>query len=113
MKLPRRWDNITKVSFLQRAVIINSILYYELDNPKMTDKGYDELCKQLVTLQKEINVDDTQYGYAFYDFDGSTGFDLYGRLNEKDRLYLFNIACHIGGKAKKEKPKKKKIGGLF
>ena len=118
-RFPRRWDKKTCMDFLQRKIIINSILYYELDNPLMNDKEYDELSRQLVELHKEVDIESTQYGYVMYDFDGSTGFDLYSRLNDKDKKYLLSmahhllsIAQHIGGIKQIEKPKKKK-GALF
>lgn len=118
-KFPRCWDKISCVNFLQRKIIINSIAYYELDNPVLSDKQYDELCRQLVSLQKTVDISHTQYGYCFQDFDGSTGFDLYGRLNEYDKTYLKHIA-EIGLRSYKsetnpptKKVKKKKKGGLF
>lgn len=108
---PRRWKLKTKIEYLQRKIILNSIAYYELNTNKLTDKQYDELSRQLVAMQAEYpNIIDTQYGYAFYDFDGSTGFDLYHRLNEHDKEYLYNIACHVCGN---NNIKKKKKGGLF
>ena len=82
---PRRWDKITCIDFLQRKIILNSIAYYELNTSQLTDKQYDELSRQLVDMQKEVDIKDTQYGYVFYDFDGTTGFDLYHRLNDKDK----------------------------
>ena len=33
-----------------------------------------------------------QHLVTFYDFDGTTGFDLWGRMNEKDKQYISNIA---------------------
>ena len=115
-KFPRAWDKITCVNFLQRRIILNSIAYYELDSPQITDREYDELSKQLVELQSGIDVDETQYGYCMYDFDGSTGFHLYDRLTESDKVYLIGIA-HDGIRELvklDEKPKKKKRkGGLF
>lgn len=113
-KFPRRWDKLTCVNYLQRKIILNAIAYYELDCSPLSDKEYDELSRQLVELQKDINIQDTQYGYVMYDFDGTTGFDLYSRLNQKDRAYLLQIA-YIGlGKSKKNETKgKKKKGGLF
>lgn len=113
-KFPRRWDKITCINFLQRKIILNCIAYYELNSSPISDKNYDELSKQLVELQKDVNIKDTQYGYIFYDFDGTTGFDLFNRLTDKDKKYLLNIACHtlcIGTTIKKTKIKKK--GGLF
>lgn len=111
-KFPRRWNAIDKVNFLQRKIILNSIAYYELNTSKLTDKEYDELSKQLVWLQKDIDIQQTQYGYVMYDFDGTTGFDLYHRLNLSDKKYLMNIALNIFDCNNKSVTKKKK-GGLF
>lgn len=115
-KFPRRWDDITKVNYLQRKIILNAIAYYELDRSTLSDKDYDELSKQLVEMHKTVNISDTQYGYIMYDFDGTTGFDLYGRLNEKDKKYLMNIALHaLGVKSNKKEAKKLEVkkGRLF
>ena len=112
-RFPRRWDKITCINFLQRKIILNAIAYYELDSPKLSDREYDELSKQLVGLQKDIDIQQTQYGYVMYDFDGTTGFDLYSRLNESDKRYLMQIARHVLGlECAIIKPKRKK-GGLF
>ena len=113
-RFPRRWDKITCINFLQRKIILNSIAYYELNTSRLTDKQYDELSRQLVDMQKDVDIQQTQYGYVMHDFDGTTGFDLYGRLNEQDKKYLMNIACHAleTGKTITKKPNKKK-GGLF
>lgn len=106
-KFPRRWTDKDKIDFLQRKVIINSIIYYELNTSKMTDREYDELSRQLVDMQKDYpDISNTQYGYVMYDFDGTTGFDLYNRLNDKDKAYLKNIAQHITGIGKKKETKK-------
>ena len=111
-RFPRRWDKITCINFLQRKIILNCIAYYHLNTNKLSDKEYDELSKQLVSLQKDININDTQYGYIMYDFDGTTGFDLYDRLNASDKQYLMNIACHVL-QVGTRKTKTKKKGGLF
>ena len=114
-KFPRRWDKLTCINFLQRKIIINCILYYELNENKLSDKEYDELSHQLVELQQDVDVkNDTEYGYCMFDFDGNTGFDLYSRLNVKDKTYLTNIAQNLAGNSIVVKPKpKKKKGGLF
>ena len=107
-KFPRRWDDITKVNYLQRKIILNAIAYYELDRSTLSDKDYDELSKQLVEMHKAVNISDTQYGYIMYD--------LYGRLNEKDKKYLMNIALHVLGVKSNKKEEKKlevKKGRLF
>lgn len=111
-RFPRRWDKITCINYLQRKIILNSIAYYELNTSKLTDKEYDELSRQLVDMQKDVDVQKTQYGYVMYDFDGTTGFDLYHRLNLSDKKYLMNIALNIFGCNNKPVARKKK-GGLF
>lgn len=93
-KMPMRyWDTKTKIEYLQRRIIVYSIAYYELNNNIVSDKYYDEVSKQLVVLQKENKsvAKETIYGYVFHDFDGSTGFDLYDKLNKKDKEYLMEI----------------------
>ena len=50
-----------------------------------------------------------------YDFDGTTGFDLYSRLNEHDKKYLMSIARMATNyiTPKISTLKKKRKGGLF
>lgn len=91
------WSDSTKISYLQRRVIVYSIMYYELNESIVSDTEYDKISKQLVNLQnahKEV-LRDTQYFYCMYDFDGSTGFDLFNRLTKKDKDYLLNVAMFI------------------
>lgn len=87
------YSNLEICSFLQRKIIIHSILYYELDKNILSDKQFDEMSKHLVKLSKKTkNYYESDYFYCFYDFDGSSGFDLYGRLNKHDREYLTHLA---------------------
>lgn len=89
-------DNVHKCNFLQRVIIINSIMYYELNTTKMSDKKFDSVCKQLLDLQKKTkNYNRTQYYYVFKDFDGTTGFYIWDRLNKRDKKYLLNICKFI------------------
>ena len=98
-KFPSDWGLKTQINFLQRKIILNSIIYYELDENFISDREYDEICKQLVELHKEYgDISDTEYGYVYYDFDGTTGFDLYYRLNDKDRERLLGIAYLMTGR---------------
>lgn len=98
-KFPVYWTDKLKVDFLQRVILIHSYLYYEADNSVWTDRKYDEVAKQLVFMQevkaKEWIKHNTQYGYAFYDFDGTTGFDLWHRLKQKDKEQIAGIAERI------------------
>ena len=100
------WSDVLKVSYLQRQIIIHSILYYELDSSVISDKNFDDLSKQLVKMQKELTkeeFDRTDYSYCMEDFDGSTGFDLYGRLTKKDKKRLTEYAKYILRLSQKER----------
>ena len=92
------WSDSTKVSYLQRRIIVYSIMYYEHDESCVSDAYYDGLSRQLVALQKACDIKEfkkSAYYYAMYDFDGSTGFDIPSRLTKHDREYLTNIASHV------------------
>lgn len=89
------WSLETRVNFLQRVVILNSMIYYKLNTMCMEDKVFDAVAKQLVLLTQELSEvkkQKTHYWYVMYDFDGSTGFDLYDRLSDIDKNYLLGIA---------------------
>ena len=94
------WTDKMKIDFLQRVVLIHSYLYYERDTTLWSDKKYDEVVKQLTIIQKQKTEQwikqKTQYGYCFYDFDGSTGFDLWHRLKQNDKDYISMIAMSLG-----------------
>ena len=93
------WTDKLKIDFLQRVILIHSYLYYEANNSIWSDKKYDEVARQLTDMQEEHITkwikNKTQYAYCFYDFDGTTGFDLWSRLKEKDRQFIQNIAERI------------------
>lgn len=102
-EFPQHWNLLTKIDFLQRKILLNSIAYYEHDASTVDDYFYDAICRQLVVLQELYNKEtgkdfskDSEYGYVFYDFTGDTGYHLYSRLNDKDKYLLDMITqCHI------------------
>lgn len=99
------WSNTAKISYLQRRIIVWSIMYYENDESCVPDSVYDSVSRQLVELQKVASVEEFQkstYYYAMHDFDGSTGFDIPSRLTKKDRDYLNSIAKTVYEQWKKE-----------
>lgn len=92
------WDEHVKISYLQRRIIVYSIMYYEMNESCISDKQYDEISQQLVHLQRSVDLKEfkrSTYYYAMYDFDGSTGFDIPSRLTKKDRQYLTQIATTV------------------
>lgn len=89
-------SGIDKCNFLQRYILVHSIIYYVLDTNVVTDKQYDRICRQLLKLSRATErYNTTEYYYVFSDFSGVTGFDLYYRLNEYDKKYLLNIARNV------------------
>ena len=92
------WSNSAKISYLQRRIIVWSIMYYEHDESCVPDSVYDSVSHQLVELQKQATKEEFEkstYYYAMHDFDGSTGFDIPSRLTKKDRDYLTHIASIV------------------
>lgn len=105
----RYWDDDVKISYLQRRVIVYSILYYEMNESCISDKEYDELSKQLVHLQRSVDkgvLEKTQYYYVMHDFDGTTGFDIYDRLNEHDKEYLMTVSKFVLDSYRRETKRK-------
>lgn len=89
------WSESTKISYLQRRVIVYSIMYYELNESCVPDDYYEAVVQQLLRMQSQASSEvlkATRYNYVMYDFDGSTGFHLYGRLTNADKKYLLEIA---------------------
>lgn len=92
------WDDHIKISYMQRRIIVYSIMYYENNESCVSDAYYDRLSQQLVHLQSSVEESEfkkSTYYYAMYDFDGSTGFHLPSRLNKKDRAWLDRIAMMV------------------
>lgn len=92
------WSDQTKISLLQRRILVYSIQYYKMSEIVISDKEYDSISRQLLQLQKTASKADregSQYWYVFNNFDANTGFDLYDRLTEKDQNYLMRIASLV------------------
>lgn len=114
-KFPKEWDTKTKIEWLERAIIMYSIWYYDLGDSMVSDQQNDTESIQLYYMIKENlkEFEKTKYAYVFKDFDASTGFHLRSALNDKDREYIVHIANFIYAKAhgnlyKKYKRTKKK-----
>lgn len=114
-KFPKEWDIKTKIEWLERAIIMYSIWYYDLGDSMVSDQQNDTESIQLYYMIKENpkEFEKTKYAYVFKDFDASTGFYLRSYLNDKDREYIVHIANFIYAKAhgtlyKKYKRTKKK-----
>ena len=96
MIFPSDWDDVTRISHMQRKILMCSVAYYEFDESPTDDFTYDRWSHELARMMKNCpDVDKTRYYYAFYDFEGSTGYHLYSRLTEEDK-YLIRRSVVIG-----------------
>lgn len=116
-KFNPKWSELERINHLQEKVIKLSIAYYEMDYSFVDDSTFDELCFQLVDMQKSPVAEKSKYWYMMYDFDGSTGADLYFRLSRKDKPWLWWVVCkeidikETNHRKSTEAPKKKKKKG--
>lgn len=101
---------VNQISFLERFILLHSIIYYHLNSTVITDKQYDEYARYLEKLIKlnEKEFKESQYYYAFINYSPSTGFDLYDKLSNHDKQYLHHLASNILYSNKKVKSKNKK-----
>ena len=103
-------STVDQISFLERYIILHSIIYYHLNSNVISDKKYDEYAKYLEKLIKLNNKEfkESQYYYAFTDYSSATGFDLYDKLNGYDKKYLMHLATKVMQDSKKIKEKGRK-----
>lgn len=107
MKFKEGMTTKQKFEALQRYILVHSMLYYNMDTNIISDQRFDKYSRLLAKKIQEYEpkkVKSSQYGYVFYDFDGTTGFDLIDRLSNADRAHIESIARHVlkicGGKPK-------------
>lgn len=84
------FTDMDKINLLERWILVHSYLYYEINNNIVSDTKYDSNCKELVKLFKS-NVGyrrASRYGYAFEGYDASTGFDLFTKLKQHDKIKI-------------------------
>lgn len=71
----------------QRQLVVHAIIYYGFNDNIIGDSTYDAWSKELAELMRDYPIEAAQAPLAdmFYDFDGSTGFQLVGRAREQQR----------------------------
>ncbi len=92
------WSIKTRIEYIQRKILICSIIYYELNSNMMTDNDYNIISQQLTEMINNTDISvvkKTKYYYVFKDFSSSTGFDLYSKLNKQDKQYLYDLSCML------------------
>lgn len=92
------WDTVTKLNYLQRRIIVASIMYYEFNDSVIADTDYDELVRQYMRMVNNVPREVmamTTYFYVMSSFDGSTGYHLYKGLRFDDREDLISIGYNL------------------
>jgi NAD-dependent DNA ligase len=97
MIFSKEFTPLEKIQLLQRSILVNSYVYYELNNNLLSDYQYDMNAKQLADLKKQYPEEYKRSSYYSYfrDFCSendnehyTSGFDLLQQVEEKDpRLY--------------------------
>ena len=76
------------IDFLQRYIIVQSYIYYELDTNIVSDKVYDAKAKELVQYKNkhpDLWKSSMYYKQFGDDYNGATGFTLYHDLDEPQK----------------------------
>lgn len=90
-------DGTDELETLQYRILLNSYIYYEMNNNIISDRKFDEECKQYLSLVEKYGEDvlkRTRYYHAFAGFNGCTGFDLCEHLTE-DELFRLKRRARI------------------
>lgn len=98
MKFPDPYRSVrSKMTALERWILVHSIIYYRLSESIVSDHEYDsnehQLMKLITKYPKQFKK--TKYYEAFKDFDGNTGFDLFSKLSGEDQLDIRNTAEYV------------------
>lgn len=86
------------INFLQRFVIVNSYIYYEMNDNAISDMLYDKRAKELVALKNRFpDFWKTSEYYEQFgdDYNGATGFTLFHSLNNRQKEIILAIAYSI------------------
>lgn len=86
------------IDFLQRFMIIHSVIYYEYNDNVIDDRLYDAKAKELVGLKNsypELWKQSMYYKQFGDDYNGSTGFTLFHDLDEHQKTIILSIINSI------------------
>ena len=99
MKFNRPFTIVEKIQLLQRSILVNSFVYYELNDNLLPDFKYDANVRQLEDLKRDYPKEfkRSRYYTYFYDYFNETdeshytsGFDLLDKVRKDDpQLYHY------------------------
>ena len=69
---------LSRINQRQSQILMHSCIYYTYCTSIISDKSFDNWCKELVYLQKNYpkETQKSKYYERFIGFDGTTGFNL-------------------------------------
>jgi len=67
-----------RIKHLRSMLLIHSYLYYQMDDPLISDEQWQVWAEELKILQKDGNITIGWYDKEFADWDGTTGVHLPG-----------------------------------
>ena len=78
-----------KIQLLQRSILVDSYVYYELNENLLADSNYDTNTRQLLALKKANPEAWQKSGYRRYfeNFESGTGFDLMYKVRKNKNLF--------------------------
>lgn len=91
MKFKEHFTPQDRIELLERWIMVQSYIYYELDQNIVSDHTYNMNSQQLVGLMNAYpeEYERSRYYSFFYDFDGSTGYHLVPRVKTgSPQLYI-------------------------
>lgn len=100
MIFKEEFTTLDRIQLLQRWILVQSYIYYELDSNISSDSNYDANCNQLFALKAE-HPDDwkaSRYAKIFRKFEPgcTSGFELVDRVKKADRQLYKDI--HVSAK---------------
>lgn len=91
MVFANRFTVEDKINALERWILVQSYIYYELNDNVVADEIYNVDTQQLLELRERYpdTFESSRYYPYFYDFESGTGFNLIDRVKKQDsNLYL-------------------------
>lgn len=87
--LNKSYTDKEKIQLLQRSILVDSYVYYELNENLLADSDYDANTRQLLTLKKANPEawERSRYRKYFKNFESGTGFDLMYKVRKNPNLF--------------------------
>lgn len=89
MNFSKSYTDKEKIQLLQRSILVDSYVYYELNNNLLADCQYDRNTRQLLALKKSNPEawEKSRYRRYFENFESGTGFDLMYKVRKNPNLF--------------------------